>query len=253
MDQQLVVSLPINITTYDDAASVIGRWANSGEARSVCAANVHVVMEAQDHPAYRQAVQSADLITSDGMPLVWALRLLGWKRATRVYGPSLMLRLLEKAEREGTPVGLYGSTPETLDRLVDQILIQFAGVEIAFKEAPPFRPLTSQEDRATVERIRRSGARLLFVGLGCPKQEFWMAEHKDQIPAVLVGVGAAFDFIAGTKRQAPSWMQAAGLEWAFRLATEPRRLWRRYAQHNPRFMTFLLAQMFHRPQAPAGR
>jgi N-acetylglucosaminyldiphosphoundecaprenol N-acetyl-beta-D-mannosaminyltransferase len=243
MQQQLVVSLPINVTTYDDAAHVIGRWASLGERRSVCAANVHVVMEAQDHPEYREAVQNADLITSDGMPLVWALRLLGWKEATRVYGPDLMLRLLDEAERAGIPIGVYGSAPGTLDQLVCGIVDRFPALQIVFQEAPPFRPLTADEDRATVERMRRSGARLMFIGLGCPKQEYWMADHKDRIPAVLVGVGAAFDFIAGTKKQAPAWLQAAGLEWAFRLATEPRRLWRRYARHNPRFVAFLLAQM----------
>ena len=244
MDQQLIVSLPIHVTNYPDAVRTIAQWAMRGESRSVCAANVHMVMEAHDDANYRRAVESADLITSDGVPLVWALRWLGWSKATRVYGPELTLHLLRRAAEDGIPIGLFGSTPETLTRLRQNIRVQFPGIAIAFWESPPFRSPSHEEELETLARIRNSGARLLFVGLGCPKQEYWMAAHKRGLPAVTLGVGAAFDFIAGTKKQAPLWMRSAGLEWMFRFATEPRRLWRRYTRHNPRFIAWFSMQLF---------
>jgi N-acetylglucosaminyldiphosphoundecaprenol N-acetyl-beta-D-mannosaminyltransferase len=201
----------------------------------VCVATVHMVMEAWDDPDYRALVNGADLVTPDGVPLVWALRALGAAGATRVYGPRLTEILCERAAGCGVPVGFYGGAPEVLERLCARLAARHPGLRIAFRASPPFRPLSSDEDARIREEIRASGARLLFVGLGCPRQERWMAAHRE-LPCVQLGVGAAFDFLAGAKPQAPAWLQRAGLEWLFRLACEPRRLWRRYAVHNPRFV-----------------
>ncbi len=202
-----------------------------------------MVMEAYDDRAYRDLVNAADLVTPDGMPLVWMLRALGVCGQGRVYGPDLMIHVCQAASEQGVPVGFYGGHPETLPLLTTNLRARFPALHVAYAYSPPFRPLTEEEDAGVVEAINRSGARILFVGLGCPKQELWMAAHLGRIRAVMLGVGAAFDFHAGRVRQAPRWMQYAGLEWLFRLAMEPRRLWRRYARHNPRFVALALAQL----------
>lgn len=230
-------------TSYDDAVARVLTWAKAGESRYICVATVHMVMEAYDDLSFRQVVNGADLVTPDGMPLVWALRLLGIKGQQRVYGPELTPRLLSAAARGGVPVGFYGSSPEVLERLLANVRRAYPGLNVAYAESPPFRPLSEEEEAAVRERIKASGCRILFVGLGCPKQERWMARQKGKLPVVMLGVGAAFDFLAGTKPQAPRWMQNAGLEWLFRLATEPRRLWRRYLKHNPRFVALFLLQL----------
>jgi N-acetylglucosaminyldiphosphoundecaprenol N-acetyl-beta-D-mannosaminyltransferase len=177
------------------------------------------------------------------MPLVWSLKLEGVKDASRVYGPDLTPCVLKAAEEQGVAIGFYGGSSFVLDRLLKRVRREYPGLAIVFAQSPPYRPLTSEEDREVVNAIRRSGARVLFVGLGCPKQERWMAEHRGQINAVMLGVGAAFDFLAGAKRQSPRWMQAVGLEWLFRLATEPKRLWKRYIKHNPRFVVLMAARL----------
>jgi N-acetylglucosaminyldiphosphoundecaprenol N-acetyl-beta-D-mannosaminyltransferase len=177
------------------------------------------------------------------MPLVWMLRLKGQPDQERVYGPTLMLHVLEAAARENLPVGFYGSRPEVLTALLKRIQARYAGLNVVFSCSPPFRELSQEEDRAIVRQIERSGVRVLFIGLGCPKQEIWMAEHRGQVKAVMIGVGAAFDFHAGLKPQAPPWLQALGLEWLFRLLTEPRRLWKRYLYHNPRFALLAMADL----------
>jgi N-acetylglucosaminyldiphosphoundecaprenol N-acetyl-beta-D-mannosaminyltransferase len=171
------------------------------------------------------------------------LRGLGARPASRVYGPDLTIAVLAAAQAAGIAVGFYGSSEEVLRRLVTKMRWRFPRLQVAFRAAPPFRALSEEEDEAMVEAIAESGARILFVGLGGAKQDLWMAEHRGRVPAVMLGVGAAFDFLAGTKAQAPRWMQSAGLEWVFRLATEPRRLWRRYLRHNPRFALLAVKQI----------
>jgi N-acetylglucosaminyldiphosphoundecaprenol N-acetyl-beta-D-mannosaminyltransferase len=160
---------------------------------------------------------------------------------------------MERAARENVPIGLYGGTPEMLEDLVKILKARFPGLKVACHIAPPFRPLTLEEDKTFTQEIETSGAKILFVGIGCPKQERWMEAHKHRVTAVMVGVGAAFDFHAGQVRQAPRWMQLAGLEWAFRLLMEPRRLWKRYAKHNPRFVMLFLMQLLGMNIAPKGR
>jgi N-acetylglucosaminyldiphosphoundecaprenol N-acetyl-beta-D-mannosaminyltransferase len=233
----------VNTTSYSEATGQVKDWALAEQSRIVCIANVNNIMEAHNSVDYRNAINLSDLVTPDGMPLVWMLRLKGVKRQTRVYGPTLMLHVLEMAAREKIPVGYYGGDERTLERLVPLMLERFPGLLVVYKFSPPFRPLDKQESTQIIENITASGARILFVGLGCPKQEIWMAEHKGQVPAVMLGVGAAFNFLAGTKPQAPSWMQAVGLEWFFRLIHEPRRLARRYLYNNPRFILLALADL----------
>lgn len=238
-----VLGMRVDGTSYQDATQRVLAWAHNGESRYVCVATVHMVMEAHDAPEFLRMVNGADLVTPDGMPLVWALRLYRSAEATRVYGPDLTIHLLRAAAKERIPVGFYGGTPQVLQQLQQAAAERFPGLDIAYLHAPPFRPLTPEESDRTVRDIENSGVRILFVGLGCPKQERWMSEHCRRVKAVMLGVGAAFDFIAGNKPQAPHWMQDRGLEWLFRLFAEPRRLWRRYLFKNPRFMALFLLQM----------
>jgi N-acetylglucosaminyldiphosphoundecaprenol N-acetyl-beta-D-mannosaminyltransferase len=211
------------------------------------AAAVNLVMSAHDDPATMRAVQGATLAVPDGQPLVWALHLLGHKRATRVYGPDLMAYHCAHAARNGTPIYLYGGrSEEALALLTAKLLERFPGLDIAGGYSPPFRPLTPEEQVRVVAEIDGSGAKVVWVGTGQPKQELWMSEMRPRLAApLLVGVGAAFDFHAGIVSQAPAWMQRNGLEWVYRLSREPGRLWRRYLTQNPRFVMGFLRQYVH--------
>ncbi|HOF61752.1 MAG TPA: WecB/TagA/CpsF family glycosyltransferase [Candidatus Latescibacteria bacterium] len=254
LESRFIVGTRVDATSYEDAVDRCISWAREGESRYVCVSTVHMVMEGHDSPAYQHVVNSADLVTPDGVPLVWALRWLGIKGVTRVYGPELTPQLLKKAADRRIPVGFFGGgTQAALDRLVSIVQERFPHLVITYAYAPPFHPLSPDEDETIVREITDSGARVLFVGLGCPKQERWMHEHRGRLPAVMVGVGAAFDFLAGVKPQAPRLVQKMGMEWLFRLATEPRRLWKRYLKHNPRFVFFFLLQVLGvRQFAPIG-
>jgi len=248
-----ILGMRVDGTTYAETASAISDMASADSGGMVCVASVHMVMEAFDDPAFQRIVNSADRVTPDGVPLVRALRMLGIPRAQRVYGPSLTPVVCERAETLGLPVGFYGGTPEVLESLAGALAVRFPKLRIPFAYAPPFRPLTPSEDAAVVEAIDSAGVKILFVGLGCPKQERWMAAHRESLRCAMVGVGAAFDFIAGVKRQAPHWMQRWGLEWLFRLFAEPRRLWRRYLIGNPRFLYhFAREQLRSRGVSPVG-
>lgn len=238
-----LLGMRVDATSYKDASARITRWAIEGDARYVCAANVHMTMESYDSEGFRSAVNKADLVTPDGMPLVWALRALGIAGQRRVYGPSLMLSVCEKAEAEGLGVGLYGGDREVLRRLKFSLRERFPRLRLCYACSPPFRELSRDEELRIGEEIRGSGAQIVFVALGCPRQELWMHRRSRELPAVLVGVGAAFDFLSGTVRQAPDWMQRVGLEWLYRLASDPRRLWRRYLLNNPRFLVLIARQI----------
>jgi len=241
LDSRFILGMRIDPTSYSDATSRVLAWASSSESRYVCASNVHVIMESHDSAEFRAMVNGADLVAPDGMPLVWALRLFGVADATRVTGPTLTGHLLERAAAEGITIGFYGGTPRVVARILEACGRSFPGLRVEYAHSPPFRQLTAEEDAAVTGEINASGASILFVGLGCPKQERWMALHKGRVNAVMLGVGAAFDFLAGAKPRAPVWMRRAGLEWLFRLVKEPR-LWRRYAYHNPRFVALLAGQ-----------
>ena len=231
-----VLGVRFDARTTDQAADEIVGWARRGEARYACFSNAHGTIEAQDDPAFAGVLNGADLNLPDGMSAVRAMRARGVAQRDRVYGPDVTLAVVRKAARAGVPVALYGSTDEVLGLLRERLPRLAPGLEVVEAISPPFRPLTAEEDEAFVERLRASGARVVLVGLGCPRQERWCAEHADRVGAVCLAVGAAFDFHAGRLRQAPAVLQRAGLEWAFRLAIEPRRLWRRYARVVPRFL-----------------
>ena len=208
----------------------------------VCAANVHMAMEAHDSSTFADVVNGADLVVADGMPLVWAQRLFGVSAAHRVRGPDLTLAVAAAAARSGEVVAVYGGTEDVAGRFAAALVRHAPGLVIGTVVAPPFRPMTDEERNADLARLHASGASIVFVGLGCPKQERWMAEVVDRLDAVLLGVGAAFDFHAGAVAEAPRWLGSLGLEWLFRLASDPRRLWRRYARHNPRYVALLARQ-----------
>jgi N-acetylglucosaminyldiphosphoundecaprenol N-acetyl-beta-D-mannosaminyltransferase len=214
---------------------------------------VNNVMEGHDDHQYLDVMRRADLVTADGMPLVWALGLLGASVAERVAGAELTPAVLRRAAPNGIPVGFYGGTPEVVARLSVWAEAAFPGLDVAFVSSPPFRSVSEEEEEQSVADIAASGARIVFVGLGCPKQEVWMDHVRGRLPAVTVGVGAAFDFLTGSKPRAPRLLQRAGLEWAFRLACEPRRLGRRYARHNPRFVLLFAAQLLRARFGAASR
>jgi N-acetylglucosaminyldiphosphoundecaprenol N-acetyl-beta-D-mannosaminyltransferase len=231
----------IDITSHSLAVAQIVDWAKKDENRIVFAADVHMVMEAYDSEKLRNINNAADLVTPDGMPLVWWLRMKGIKNQPRVYGPDLMLHVCQAAATEGIPVGLYGSTEEVIYTLLNKLRSRFPKLKINFAVSPPFRPVDIAEDTRIVQQINSSGTKILFIGLGCPKQEIWIAEHKGKVHAVMIAVGAAFQFHAGLVRQAPGWIQKLGFEWLFRLSQEPGRLWRRYIIIVPRFL-FLMTR-----------
>lgn len=228
-------------------AAVVRRTRERIDARArgyLCFANVHVVMEARRSAAVARALRGAAAVVPDGMPLAWFLRWRGHRDQDRVYGPDFMLAFLARAATRGDRVFLYGGAPRTLARLVIVLRRRFPRVRIVGAWSPPFRARSSAaEDRADIRRINAARPDLVFVGLGAPKQELWMARNAGRIHApVLAGVGAAFDFHAGVKAQAPRWMRRAGLEWCFRLLSEPRRLAVRYLVYNPAFCLLLLCQ-----------
>jgi N-acetylglucosaminyldiphosphoundecaprenol N-acetyl-beta-D-mannosaminyltransferase len=242
LEHRYILRMRVDATSYEDATQRVLAWAQAGESCYVCAANVHMTMEVYDSPEFANVVNNSALVTPDGMPLVWALRALGIKNASRIYGPTLTLHVCKAAACEGVPIGLYGGKSESLAAFAEFLQKRFPGIQIPCQILPPFRPLTPEENAAYTQQIVDSGARIILVGIGCPRQEFWMAAHKDCIPAVMLGVGAAFDIHSGRVKQAPSWMQKSGLEWLFRLFMEPKRLWKRYFKHNPRFVLFFLMQ-----------
>jgi N-acetylglucosaminyldiphosphoundecaprenol N-acetyl-beta-D-mannosaminyltransferase len=238
-ESQRVLGMRVDPEGPEEAVARAMEWATERRSRVICAANVHMVMEAWDDRVFQATLAQADLVVADGQPVWLACRLLGSADARHLRGQDLMLRLCAAAERQDVPIALLGSTEEVLGKVHAALMALFPALRVAHSVSPPFRILVPQEEQRLVAELNSSGARVLFVALGCPKQERWMLSHKGQVDCVMVGVGAAFDMLAGELRVAPTWMQRAGLEWIFRLAVEPRRLWRRYAQHNFRFVVLL--------------
>lgn len=236
-----VLGVGISAIDMDMAVSEILRWIRERERHYVCVTGVHGVMESLGDTALRDIHNASGLTTPDGMPMVWASHRAGFHHVRRVYGPDLMLALCSEAQERGIGCFFYGGGPGVAERLGSQLLTLFPRLRIVGTWTPPFRELTAHEDEEIVKNINASGADLVWVGLSTPKQERWMAQHVDRLRApALLGVGAAFDIHAGTVPQAPLWMQQRGLEWAYRLSREPRRLWRRYLYNNPRFIAAIL-------------
>lgn len=233
----------INAGSWHETIQRIHRWSSAHESRYVCICNVHSVVTARHDTEFRKALIDADMATPDGMPLTWMLRHMGFPHQQRLNGPDLMWHYCEFAVANNESIFLYGSTQDTLDKLQQKLNTSFPSLKIAGSYSPPFRPLSSEEDAEITSRINSSGANVVLVSLGCPKQELWMAEHRGKINAVMMGVGAAFDYHAGTIKRAPLWMQHHGLEWLYRLGSEPRRLWKRYMVTNSIFIVVATWQL----------
>jgi N-acetylglucosaminyldiphosphoundecaprenol N-acetyl-beta-D-mannosaminyltransferase len=240
-----ILGVGISAINMDQALATIEQWIGRREAHYVCVTNIHGVIESQRDRNLLRIHNAAGLVTPDGMPLVWLSRLRGFKHVQRVYGPDLMLALCERSVEMGYRHFFYGGDDHVPHRLAANLQRRYPGLRVAGAYSPPFRPLTDEEDESMVKLINSARTDIVWVGLSTPKQEHWMAKHVGRLQAsVLLGVGAAFDFHAGLKRQAPPWMQRNGLEWLFRLAIEPRRLWRRYTTNIPSFLWLCLLQAF---------
>ncbi len=242
----MVLGTFIDAVNWPTTLDRISGWAARRESRYVCICNAHSVVTAWQVAIFGRVVNEADMSTSDGAPVAWMLRRLGFSGQTRINGPDLMWQYCERAAQSSELIFLYGGSPETLKALQSRLLEHFPKLRIAGAYSPPFRPLSEEEDVAVIERINTSGAGVVWVSLGCPKQEIWMAAHRGRINAVMVGVGAAFDYHAGTIKRAPLWMQSCGLEWLYRLASEPRRLGRRYLVTNSLFVIGAIRQLIRK-------
>jgi N-acetylglucosaminyldiphosphoundecaprenol N-acetyl-beta-D-mannosaminyltransferase len=238
-----VIGMPVAVGNMDSISGEIVRLAK-GEAHPgyVCVANVHMLVTARRHAKLRSVLDQASVVVSDGRPLVWNLRRQGFKNAGQVRGPELMGHLCHAAAEAKLPVFFYGGNESLITELRDQVEQLVPGIEIAGAEAAPMLDQEPKVDPETVERIRKSGAKIVFVSLGCPKQEHWMRVYSPHLDAVLIGVGQAFNITAGHTPEAPAWMRDNGLEWLFRLKTEPRRLWRRYLVTNSLFIAYVVQE-----------
>jgi N-acetylglucosaminyldiphosphoundecaprenol N-acetyl-beta-D-mannosaminyltransferase len=238
-----ILGVGVSATTMEITLRTIEAWIARPASHYVCVTGVHGVMESWRDEALRHIHNSAGLVTPDGMPLVWLSRLMGFRQVERVYGPDLMLTVCARSAQQGHRHFFYGGAPGVAEKLASRLQARFPGLRVAGVYSPPFHALTPEEEEAGVERINAATPDIVWVGMSTPKQERWMSEHRGRLNApVLIGVGAAFDFHAGLKRQAPRWMQQSGLEWLFRLVMEPRRLWRRYLINNPWFLWLVLLQ-----------
>ena len=236
-----VLGVGISAVNLDSAAELINRWISTRQNQYVCITGVHGVMESQSDPILRQIHNKAGMVTPDGMPMVWLNKMAGNSNVGRVYGPDLMLKLCCEGRERGIRHYFYGGAQGVASLLAARLQSRFPGLNVAGTYCPPFRGMTDAEDAQVISQINAANADIVWVGLSTPKQEFWMSSHLDRINApVMIGVGAAFDFHAGLKRQAPAWMRKSGLEWLYRLCTEPRRLWKRYLKNNPLFVIYLL-------------
>lgn len=236
-----VLNLRPNVTSLEELILKVTDLVGKKKGGYICFSTVHMVVEAYDDPEFAEKVNNADYVVTDGMPIVWMQRLQGISQASRLRANDAMIALCQYAERKGFSVGFYGSSESVIEAIIQRVKRDFPNLKVAYAYSPPFRPLSEKEDEEITDQINRASPDILFVGLGCPKQERWMASHRNRIKSVMLGVGASFDFFAGNIKECPQWLSSLGLEWLFRLFQEPRRLWRRYILLNPRFI--LLAAM----------
>ncbi|MGL5874458.1 MAG: WecB/TagA/CpsF family glycosyltransferase [Xenococcaceae cyanobacterium] len=239
-----LLNIPIGSIPFEEQISLILQWARLRESRTVCLANVHMLMEAHGNDKFASILRKADLVSPDGMPLVWMLKLMGVDRQDRVAGMDVFLRLCQLTPQIGVSLFFLGSENEVLKRIKAKVKLEFPKLDIAGMESLPFRPLTLSEDELLVRRINESGAGVVLVCLGCPKQEMWIARHRNQIKAVMIGVGAVFPVYAGIYTRAPRYIREWGFEWLYRLMQEPKRLWHRYLLTIPPFLYLSLRQLF---------
>lgn len=245
-----ILGVPVSTLTLPIAVATILRWVRLGEPNFVCVRDVHGLMRAREDPALMDIHFEAGMITTDGMPLVWTLRQRGYAGIGRVCGADLVDALCEASQDAGVKHYFYGGKPGVAERMAAALKQRYPRLQVAGTSTPPFRPMTPEEDAAAVAEITASGAKIVWVGISTPKQEFWMRDHLGRIPgATLLGVGAAFDFHAGDVSRSPRWMQASGLEWLHRFLSEPRRLWRRYLVLAPKFAVLQLWSGFRGQQS----
>lgn len=242
IEKQKVINTDISLCSYEDIIKYLNtcNWKNCSEYISVC--NVYSVMTAYRDKYFQKILNESVIATPDGMPLVWNMRLLGNKDQNRVDGPNLMLKICESSGNMDIPIFLYGNTEECLNKLELKLKLEYPNIKICGKYSPPFRKLTHEEDQEVIKMINESGAKVTFVSLGAPKQEVWMYEHKEKVNGVMVGVGAAFDFIVGNINRAPLFMQNLGLEWLYRLVQEPKKTWKKYIINNPLYIVLTINQ-----------
>jgi N-acetylglucosaminyldiphosphoundecaprenol N-acetyl-beta-D-mannosaminyltransferase len=242
-----ILNVRISAIDMDDACSVVKEAITKREKKYICVCPVSTIMECKKDNKELESVNFADLATPDGMAVVWLGRMLGYRNIRRVYGPELMEAICSISAKSGFKNYLYGSTQEVLGKLKERLIKRYPGLTISGVFSPPFRKLSDDEDNQIVEELNNNAPDIIWVGLGSPKQDLWMYEHRKRINApVMIGVGAAFDFLAGTKLQAPRWIRDNGFEWLFRLVTEPKRLWRRYLINYPLFVYYLLVELVYK-------
>jgi N-acetylglucosaminyldiphosphoundecaprenol N-acetyl-beta-D-mannosaminyltransferase len=245
-----LINSPICTLSFDNQINQIIAWAKKKQSRVVCVANVHMLVEASQCPHFANVLKQADLVTPDGVPLVVMLKLMGIRRSQRVAGMDIFLETCKLASQNKLSVFLLGSTPEVLKKICKQLQQEFSTLVVAGVESPPFNSATSTVNMDTVQTINNSGAKIVFVALGCPKQEFWMMQHREKIQAVMIGVGGVFPVYAGIMKKAPRFIQRTGFEWLFRLIQEPQRLWKRYATTIPIFLWLALKQLLFKGKDP---
>ncbi|WP_276091072.1 WecB/TagA/CpsF family glycosyltransferase [Pedobacter sp. JY14-1] len=242
LPKKRIISIDISNGTYEQFVSAIMTYAKNKQSSYVCVANVHMCIEATESAEFRQIVNNADLVTPDGMPLAQSFKWLYRTHQERVDGMSLLPRLLAEAESQKLTVYFYGGTQATLNATSEYLKMRYPNLKVAGMYSPPFRPLMAEEKEAITEMIAASGSHLVFVVLGCPKQERWMAEMKGAIPSVMLGIGGALPVLVGQQKRAPEWMQKNSLEWLYRLAQEPTRLFKRYLVTNSKFIYLIIKE-----------
>jgi len=243
-DSCKVISMNVGVVNLISTFEAIQKLALENAGGYVCVSNVHMCMETFDSKSFRSVVNSAVLVIPDGRAISWAQKLLGHKYAEQVRGEDIMNAICESSGSKNLNIGLYGGSSDLLlAQVVTNLKQRYPDIQISYSYSPPFRPLTKEEDETVIGDINNAKVDILFVGIGCPKQERWMSEHRNNVNSVMLGVGAAFDFVAGSKQYAPKWMQKIGFEWLFRLCSEPSRLWRRYLIQNPRFIYYFFKQL----------
>ncbi|MFW0716669.1 WecB/TagA/CpsF family glycosyltransferase [Pedobacter sp. N23S346] len=240
ISQKSIFSFNFSVLNFTDAVSAIIRLAEKKNSAYICVSNVHMVMEAKKDVAFGMVLQHADMAVLDGMPLCWSMALLHGIKTDRIAGRHLMDAILQKCAVQQLPVYFYGGKAATLERAVSFIKKNYNGIQVVGSYSPPFRPLSDEEDLEVIRKIKESGAAIVFVALGCPKQEKWMAHMKNRIPAVMLGIGVALEVLTQQQKSTPMWMERYGLEWFFRLCKEPRRLFKRYLITNTGFVFLLL-------------
>lgn len=243
LPSQNVIGFPVTVLSFEQQVQQVMRWAKGGLSKVVCVANVHMLVEASWDQSLANILNHADLVTPDGMPLVWMVQLLRRVRQDRVAGMDLMIAVCEQAMQQGISVYFLGSEQRVLDQMAQRLKQDFPQLTIAGMEPLPMLSMPIEVDEAVVAQVNQSGAGIVFLALGCPKQEKWMAAYHNRIQAVMLGVGGVFPVYAGFQQRAPAFIRSAGLEWLYRLVQEPRRLWKRYSKTIPPFLWLALKQL----------